>query len=191
MRIITLSIACIGVLFCAMNAMGMNSFCFFSGCAATSDFSLFGISMYWWGALAFSFFIPISFVGTNKYVSIYAAGLLFADCFFLLFMSFALPCLSCLIVACFIFSIALIQFFASRKISYIGNKVYAGIIIMWISLFSPNAFNLILEVNAPAEKTIEECQHENIDCMFEQITKDIYSGKGNVIGRLKKGRDQS
>ncbi|MBF0497003.1 MAG: hypothetical protein HQK58_10595 [Deltaproteobacteria bacterium] len=90
-----------GLLYCICSAAGLTeSWCFTQGCRVYKDYSFAGISLYWFGALAFAILSIFSLIRPgSKYLLAIASLFVLGDCFFLFFQLVLWPCVSCLLVA--------------------------------------------------------------------------------------------
>ncbi len=147
----SISIAVIGVVFCILNALGVETFCTTSGCEITEEFSLFGLSLYWFGAVTFVIFMAVRLFMGAKPALVFAATFLFIDVFFLILMSFMAPCLSCLIVAGLFFIMTLLAYYdVNHALSSFLSKAVPACIVAWAIFFSPNALNVLAEQLGPS-----------------------------------------
>lgn len=151
MKWLSVLAATVGIFFCTLNALGIETFCVTSGCAITADFSIFGISLYFFGAAAFGGFIAVRLLGTRKWTLMYALAFLVADIIFLAAMSFMAPCLSCLIVAALIFLLAVLSLLDVRKDSLpTTTKAIHYSLVAWMIFASPNTLNVASELLGPS-----------------------------------------
>lgn len=151
MSFLGVSAAIAGMIFCILSALGVETFCATSGCAITADFSFFGISLYWVGAIAFAGFVIVRVLGARKLALLYAMFFLLFDIGFLIAMSFMAPCLSCLIVACFIFLIAFFTWIEARRKSMpTATKAIGYVMVAWMFFLSPNVLSVLSELLGPS-----------------------------------------
>lgn len=150
-RASSISLAVLGALFCVMNALGIDTFCTTSGCAITADFTVFGLSLYWFGALGFLLFIGLRLTMGPRLAFYFAATFLLLDVLFLLLMSFMAPCLSCVIVGILIAATAMSAYFDHRTAHMEPHapRTFFAICLVWIVALSPNLVNISLEMIPP------------------------------------------
>lgn len=95
-----LLVGVLGAAFCIWSASGNAiNLCVTAGCSLFQDAAIAGISMWWFGAAAFTVLCMLSLVGSAG-LGTAAAGLcLFLDTLLLLLMLVTVPCVGCLFVA--------------------------------------------------------------------------------------------
>ena len=125
--------------FCVWIALGNDvNFCVTSGCTLYQDFTFFGISLWWYGAVAFGALTLCALVGAAMTGSFFAACFLLADTGFLILMALTAPCISCLAAAAF-FALSFVLF---RRVSRNGQKgapVRSSILAwVWLAFFVIN-----------------------------------------------------
>ncbi|MBI5591187.1 MAG: hypothetical protein HY881_11965 [Deltaproteobacteria bacterium] len=89
-----------GLCFCLLSAFRMTDvLCITQGCSVYEDFSVFGISPYWFGAAAFLMLLCFAVAWRGRYLTMVAALFLMLDSVFLATQILFWPCMKCLIVA--------------------------------------------------------------------------------------------
>lgn len=102
--------AIIGLIFCVWSALGNDvNFCVTTGCTLYQDFSLGGISLWWFGAGAFTVLAACAILGQRAAGRWLSACFVLGDVFLLLLMALTAPCVSCL-VAAFLFAVSYLLF---------------------------------------------------------------------------------
>jgi len=124
-----------GGLYCLLSALNLNSFfCFSSGCSIYKSYSLFGLSFYWYGLLAF---ISIGFLlkFKPKFLKCAILILLGLDLLFLLYQMFFLPCSSCLVVALLFFGL-FINNYTKTEFKQSGIPKYVLVSFVMLAFFN-------------------------------------------------------
>lgn len=139
-------LAALGAAFClyASSAHGLR-LCLTAGCQLNRNFTLFGVSAWYWGAAAFCAFSIAALLHGRKAAAVLAALFLGADCVFLLLMALTLPCLPCLGAAIFFLLIFLSCRSAFARLSC--KSLLPG---LWTLLFLSNLLLLAREELSPA-----------------------------------------
>lgn len=97
-----LTLACVATAFCVWSALGNDvNICVTTGCTLYQDFTIASISLWWFGAFAFTILGACALMGQATLGRRLAAFFLAADIGFLLLMAFTAPCVSCLVAALF------------------------------------------------------------------------------------------
>ena len=92
--------ALLGTAFCVWSALGNDvNFCVTTGCTLYQDFTVAGISLWWFGTAAFGALAGLSLLGAAEWARIVAALAILGDICLLLLMAFTAPCISCLVAA--------------------------------------------------------------------------------------------
>lgn len=98
-----LAAALLGMLFCIWTALGNEvAFCVTAGCSLYQDLVIGGLSMWWIGTAAFGVLACLALLGAVPAGHFLAGLTLLGDIFLLLLMALTSPCVSCLVVACFL-----------------------------------------------------------------------------------------
>ena len=136
----------IGAAYCAASGLGgLDEICLTSGCALYKNVRLAGLSLWWWGALAFLFLGGASFIGKAGLAMWAAVLFVGADLFFLGWLALTTPCISCL-GAAFFFALVL---FLLRPSQGAGAKISLIALLAWLFLLSPNLFMSLKEIQGP------------------------------------------
>lgn len=95
-----LCVSLLATLFCVWTALGNDvNICVTTGCTLYQDFSIAGLSLWWFGTGAFSLLLACALLGQTA-IGLFLAGLfLFGDGLLLFLMSLTSPCVNCLVVA--------------------------------------------------------------------------------------------
>ncbi|MDE7064725.1 MAG: hypothetical protein K2O70_04550, partial [Desulfovibrionaceae bacterium] len=110
--------------------------CVTAGCSLFQDFTVAGVSMWWFGAAAFTLLCILSLVGSVT-LGVVAAGLcLFLDVLLLVLMLLTVPCVGCLFAA-LLFALSYMAFRhgATPRDKETGRSVLLWI---WLGLFLIN-----------------------------------------------------
>ena len=92
--------ALLGTAFCVWSALGNDvNFCVTTGCTLYQDFTIAGISLWWFGTAAFGALAGLALLGAAEWARIIAALAILGDICLLLLMAFTAPCISCLVAA--------------------------------------------------------------------------------------------
>lgn len=130
-----LFLALLGTAFCVWSALGNDvNFCVTTGCTLYQDFTVAGISLWWFGTAAFGALAGLSLLGAADWGRILAALALFGDICLLLLMACTAPCVSCLVAALLF---ALVYFFlrrASAPQSRMRGKEQRNSVLLWVWL---------------------------------------------------------
>ena len=141
----SLCVTLLATAFCVWSAFGNDiNICVSAGCSLYQDFTVNGISLWWFGAAVFSVLILMSLVGAASLGRLIAGAALCGDICLLLLMALTAPCVSCLIVALF-FAASYMSFsFAAEgrvaRIGSAGGKPRSSALLwIWLILFTINA----------------------------------------------------
>lgn len=105
-----LALACLAIAFCVWSALGNDvNICVTTGCMLYQDFTVAGISLWWFGACAFFCLAACALLGQAVWGRRLAGLFLFGDICLLLLMALTAPCISCL-VAALLFALSYIMF---------------------------------------------------------------------------------
>ena len=86
-----------------LTALGNEvAFCVTAGCSLYQDLVIGGLSMWWIGTAAFGALVFLALLGAVPAGHLLAGLILLGDIFLLLLMALTSPCVSCLVVACFL-----------------------------------------------------------------------------------------
>jgi hypothetical protein len=135
-----------GVLWCVTQAVGYGQeMCVTQGCALHEGTTVFGLSLWWWGAGAFAGLGVLGLTGKNAWTRFAALLCLAADIVFFAIMALTAPCLTCL-AAGGLFLLVLLA--ASRPVGASGRLV-RGVVLAWFLALTPNLFAVAQELAAP------------------------------------------
>ena len=133
----------LGIILCALSALQKaDALCVTTGCALFKEFTIAGISAWWFGLTAFSLNTLLSLLGRRQAALLFATLFLLADMCFLLIMAFSAPCVPCLLAAV-LFALQYISIAgaAPGKISRAGT----ALLVCWFFVVSPNMFSALDE----------------------------------------------
>lgn len=132
--------ALIALAFCVWTALGNDvNICITTGCTLYQDFSIFGISLWWYGTAAFTILSFCALFGFSFAGRRLAALFLLGDTALLLLMLLTAPCINCLVVALF-FCLSYL-FFRNASLPQTQNGQGSGrslLIWCWIFFFVIN-----------------------------------------------------
>lgn len=134
--------ALLGTAFCVWSALGNDvNFCVTTGCTLYQDFTVAGISLWWFGTAAFGALAGLSLLGAADWGRILAALALLGDICLLLLMAFTAPCVSCLVAALLF---AVVYFLLRRASTPQGGRMrgneqrHSLLLWVWLALFVVN-----------------------------------------------------
>ena len=134
----------IGLLFCLLSGLKMTDvFCITQGCSVYEGFSVFGISLYWFGTAAFGVLLCSAVARRGVYLLPAAAFFLTCNMVFLLIQVLLWPCMSCLIVATLFGAMMAAAMFPEKK------KWARRLISVWLLLFVVNVVAVAKESMVP------------------------------------------
>ncbi len=132
-----LFISVLGLALCAWSALGnIMDFCITSGCELNQDMTLGGISLWWYGAVAFCILTIVSLSG-RPWLGVAAAGFcVILDIVLLLLMLVTSPCISCLVVG-LLFLLTYIAFrHTGRRLEAPSRSI---LVTIWMIIFIANS----------------------------------------------------
>lgn len=134
--------ALIGIAFCIWTAFGNDvNICVTTGCTLYQDFKFAGISLWWFGAAAFTILAACEILGQITAGRRLAALFLLGDIGLLLLMALTAPCISCLGVA-MLFAISYFLLRRQAPIRASQNKPAtfqpSALLWIWLLLFVVN-----------------------------------------------------
>lgn len=95
-----LLLALLAIAFCIWSASGNDvNFCVTTGCTLYQDFTIAKISLWWFGAAAFTSLAACAMLGLATFGRWLAGFFLLGDCCLLLLMAVTAPCVNCLVAA--------------------------------------------------------------------------------------------
>ncbi len=129
--------ALLGLTFCTWYAWGNSiELCLTAGCEVSSDMTIGGVSLWWYGCTAFALLTIASFSGRPG-LGVFVAGMcLLGDIILLLIMLSTAPCSSCLVVA-LLFALTFLSFRHADTSQ--GKKSRSYLWYFWLLLFIINA----------------------------------------------------
>lgn len=127
----------LGIVLCLWSLIDKGtSLCVTTGCTLFQQFSVAGVSLWWFGLAAFLWLLFLLLLGKAQWGMRVAEVCLFLDMLLLLLMLLTAPCMACLGVAVF-FALAYLGF---RRTFAGGQRLkYSWILWVWIPLFIANA----------------------------------------------------
>lgn len=145
-----LGLALLGMIFCLWSVFGNDiNICITSGCSLYQDFTVGGISLWWFGAAAFGGLALLALAGAPGWGRIFSGAALLGDVCLLAVMALTAPCVSCL-VAAVLFALCYVVFRAADQEEN-PKEDGAGTSILlwaWLALF---LFNVACVVRAQGE----------------------------------------
>lgn len=137
-----LALACLAIAFCIWSAMGNDlNICVTTGCMLYQDFTFAGISLWWFGALAFACLGACALLGQTVLGCWLAAAFLLGDICLLMLMALTAPCISCLGVA-LLFALAYLLFRRQARLRQRQPRSAAArhsfLLWLWLVLFIIN-----------------------------------------------------
>ena len=122
-----------GLAFCLVAALGLaEHLCATSGCALYADWTLWGLSLWWWGVGGFALLAVTALVSPPAALALGGAAVL-ADAALLAVMAFMAPCLNCLIAGAVFFLVWCCLVLAVRP-----RGSVAVLAVLWLVALSPN-----------------------------------------------------
>lgn len=176
----TILAALLGLVFCILRANGVEVLCATAGCRIYSGYTLFGLSIYVYGAIGFGLILVLALgAGRNSllrgvlYLSLLAG--LGLDFLFLGWQFFFWTCLSCLVVA-LLFGVAAAGALLTLP-SFRRGSLYA-LLVIWLVAFVPVAVNLVKDVflqpwpvAGPPDATVKVFFSPTCPACAEQVKK--------------------
>ena len=140
------AVALAGFAFCGVMALGLGkSLCFTEGCSLHQSVSLFGYSLWWWGAAAFAGLAGLTLIGRTRWAFVLSLLFLALDVLFLLWMALTATCVSCLGAAVFLALMPLALGATTPR----GAKAAWAVLLLWGLSFTPNLFATARELQEP------------------------------------------
>jgi len=122
------------LVFCALAALGLaDRLCETSGCALYRDWSLWDLSLWWWGAGGFGLLAVVAVVSPVTALGL-AGPIVLLDAGLLVVMAFLAPCANCLIAGAGFFLVWLCLLAAVRPRGSAG----ALLAMVWLAALAPN-----------------------------------------------------
>lgn len=136
-----LLLSLLAVAFCLWTALGNEvNICVTAGCSLYQDFTVFGVSLWWYGTVAFSLLAICALLGLRLFGRRLAALFLLGDVVLLLLMLLTAPCVNCLIVAA-LFCLVYLSFRGASSLSAKNEpekRAIPVIIWCWLAFFVIN-----------------------------------------------------
>ena len=172
--------------FCVWVKTG-NSFdiCFTEGCTLYADASFAGVSLWWFGALAFGllgFLALLRHAGLGRLL----AGLcVAADIFLLALMAFTAPCFNCLVAAGFFLAVYLSFRRACQPAQTISSRVQGRslLALVWTLFFLFNA-GAVLKSFAGVWAVNENLEHAKVHFYFSPSCQACRKGVEALAGKV-------
>ncbi|WP_027388977.1 vitamin K epoxide reductase family protein [Chrysiogenes arsenatis] len=147
-RLLVINFSILGFAFCVLNAFGADIACITDGCQIYSNYTIFGFSVYFYGAAGFAL---IAITGllfprgrTAHALFVLLVALMVAgDALFLIYQYFYWFCMSCMVVAALI---GLIGLAALSVSAHLRSKWFYSIFSIWAFFFFVATFGLIKEI---------------------------------------------
>jgi hypothetical protein len=134
------------VALCVAQALGYaEALCVTDGCALHENTAIFGLSLWWWGTMAFAALLGLSLWGGATLAALAGFACLAADAAFVAYMALTAPCLTCLMAGALFLVYALA---AGRRAGGLG-RVSMAVVLVWGLAFSPNLFAMAREAMRP------------------------------------------
>ena len=133
--------ALLGLALCLLNAVGADLFCLTVGCNLYAGYSLFGLSFFAYGAIAFAVIsLLAAIVGKMPRALPLLGGIILAglalDLLFLGWQLLYWPCSSCLVVALLLGGTAA---GFCRSYPHLCRRLFKGVLLAWLVLLLPAA----------------------------------------------------
>ncbi|MBQ7607055.1 MAG: hypothetical protein IJU76_03680 [Desulfovibrionaceae bacterium] len=127
--------ALLGLLFCLWRALGFEaSFCSLAGCTLYEDTKLLGLSLWWYGAIAFGLLSLIALARQKTIGRTFAASVLTLDTALLILLAATAPCTHCLLVGA-LFALTFLGFYSP----FAEKKGYLTALFgLWLFFFGIN-----------------------------------------------------
>lgn len=135
-----LFVALLGTAFCVWSALGNDvNFCVTTGCTLYQDFTVAGISLWWFGTAAFGLLAGLALLGAADWGRFLAALTVFCDLCLLLLMAFTAPCVSCLVAGLGLALVYLLFRRPSVSTGRSGGQQRRSLLLWaWLALFVVN-----------------------------------------------------
>lgn len=119
-----------GIAFCVWTALGNEvNFCVTTGCTLYQDFTIWGVSLWWYGTGALTALLVCALFGLSSLGRVLAAIFLFGDLCLLMLMAVTAPCISCLCIG-LVFAI---EYFLFRRVCLLQRSSvrFSLLLIVW------------------------------------------------------------
>ena len=134
----------VGLTFSLLSAFRMtDALCVTQGCSVYEGFSVFGLSLYWFGAAAFLILLSLTVIWRGEYLTAAAALFLMFDMVFLVIQILLWSCVQCLFVAA-LFGVIMFSAMIRKKSIWIQRTLG-----LWFLLFFVNGVGVVKEIMVP------------------------------------------
>ena len=180
-----LVIALLAVAFCIWTAFGNDvNICVTTGCTLYADFSVFGISLWWIGAVAFALLCACALLGQAAIGRNLAGLFLLGDIGLLTLMALTAPCVSCLLIAT-LFALA---YFMFRRRATDGKRQGAMprssvLLWIWLALFAVN-LGQVARSQLDVWPILDESGEGNLRMFFSPTCKYCIEGVNALSGNI-------
>lgn len=132
----------LAIAFCVWTALGNDvNICVTTGCTLFADATIFGISLWWFGAGAFTILAVCAILGQTAAGVALAAIFLAGDICLLILMSLTAPCVNCLLIA-LVFALGYLLFRRASLARQRQNKAEPAsrsiLLLVWLIFFIVN-----------------------------------------------------
>jgi len=135
-----------GLVLCVAQALGYaEALCVTQGCSLHEDTTVFGLSLWWWGAAAFAGLGVLALWGRAAWAARAGLFCLAADIGLLALMALTAPCLTCLAAGALFLAFYLCV--APRAGGF--GRLGLTVVLVWGLAFSPNLFAVAREAMKP------------------------------------------
>ncbi len=204
-----LLVSLLGVAFCAWNALGNNvDICISVGCELSENMTLGGISLWWYGTVAFCILVVVSLSG-RPWLGVATSGFcVILDLLLLILMITTAPCISCLGVG-LLFILVYIAFRHSGK--GLDPIPRSALVLVWLVFFIANVgvvlhefpstwaiygskkpqISVYFSPSCPSCRTAVEVLANNKDVAFYPIMEkeEDFDSIASMLGFITKGEN--
>ena len=178
--------ALLGTAFCVWSALGNDvNFCVTTGCTLYQDFTVAGISLWWFGTAAFGALAGLSLLGSADWGRILAALAVAGDVCLLLLMAFTAPCVSCLVAALFF----AIIYFLLRRVPVTQSRMttegrrHSLLLWVWLALFVVNV-GAVARSQADVWPILDESENASMRMFFSPSCRYCIEGINALSGKV-------
>ena len=178
--------ALLGTAFCVWSALGNDvNFCVTTGCTLYQDFTVAGISLWWFGTAAFGALAGLSLLGSADWGRILAALAVAGDVCLLLLMAFTAPCVSCL-VAALLFAII---YFLLRRAPVAQSRMrpeerrHSLLLWVWLALFVVNV-GAVARSQMDVWPILDESENASMRMFFSPSCRYCIEGINALSGKV-------
>lgn len=182
-----LILALAGLFFCVWSAFGNDvNFCVTTGCTLYQDFSIGGISLWWFGTGAFAILAACAILGQIRPGRWLAGLFVFGDIFLLALLAFTAPCISCMVVAA-LFALCYWWFRRSENLPLRPGqpvvKRHSVLLWIWLALFVIN-IGLVARSQLDIWAILDESQDPRIRMFFSPSCTYCVEGINVLSGNV-------